>query len=105
MPSIIPEMPAAPESSKRNLFIGGRYVWVNISEGIAKMMNKNEMDRGIPLPGSDKERRSRIRQEINLLKWYLLLYRIDEWRSLFPPRSFDEEWAVNKPTSVPLSIV
>jgi hypothetical protein len=77
------------------------YRWNHIRRFIGMVgmiiQKDSRIDRGIPLPGSDPERRSRIKQQINLLKSYLLLYRIDEWRTLFPHAESPKEWAETVP--------
>ena len=61
-------------------------------------------DRGIPLPGSDKDRRSCIKQEIGRLKWCLLLYKTDEWRTLFGYAGIDQEEAEGRTSALSASI-
>lgn len=55
------------------------------SSGVVEMNSVDTgIDYGIPLPGSNPERRRRIKLEINRIKRYLILYRIEEVQFLMP---------------------
>jgi hypothetical protein len=80
-------------------------------DGGAMLLVQGDQDLGIPLGGSDPVRRRRIKAEINQLKGYLLLYRIDErWMLSKRGKSFElvgiQPWsAVNLFAEASLSLL